>query len=408
MSVVLPRLNRTAALELVDQHRRSSLEDIAGAMPDLDPEVTYSPVGGNRIDRTDLATLRAELLLVARDHGMPGPMVATSVFEDKSARLIHTKLDMTPHEASHDEVWSYLTCCWLLDIAFWRFGADASIDRFVGHLNRNTFRRMWWRAEVLGPHLELAKLGEDELVNIMERPTLFSDRRLARTIALEHITRVEGGLVDDRMRLMREATKRLLRLTPFVSFAALDDEGVALVVADAFDAAATGLAGRAAEVPHRSSMHVPAASPEVTELPQLEIGVPAVEPPSSLAESAHADNFDDVAQAALDIARQTGRVTNISLREVVPMITAAEARDVLRTLIERGELVRRGVKRGTHYVIPDEETPGLPVAEPQPTPPKPTPSPASVPPPAPVPRYVPPPPRRASETALRRLLRRMR
>ena len=38
---------------------------------------------------------------------------------------------------------------------------------------------MWWRAEVLGPDVDLAKLGEDELVNIMERPTLFSDRRLA-------------------------------------------------------------------------------------------------------------------------------------------------------------------------------------------------------------------------------------
>ena len=100
---------------------------------------------------------------------------------------------MTPHEASQDEVWSYLTCCWLLDVAFWRFGADASIDRFIGHLNRNTFRRMWWRAEVLGPDVDLAQLGEDELVNIMERPTLFSDRRLARTIALELLSRVTEG-----------------------------------------------------------------------------------------------------------------------------------------------------------------------------------------------------------------------
>ena len=82
------------------------------------------------------------------------------------------------------------------------------------------------------------------------------------------------------------------------------------------------------------------------------------EPPTSLAESAQAVNFDEVAQAALDIARQTGRVTNTSLREVVPIITSEEARDVFRALIERGQLVRRGVKRGTHYVPADEQDGG--------------------------------------------------
>jgi hypothetical protein len=403
MSVVLPRLSRASALEQVEERRRASLGDITYAMPDLDSEVTYSPVGGNRIDRADLSRLRADLLVLAREHGMPQPIVDTSTFEAKAARLLHERLNMTPHEASHDDVWSYLTCCWLLDIAFWRFGQNASTDRFVGHLNRNTFRRMWWRAEVLGPDVDLAKLGEDELVNIMERPTLFSDRRLAQRIAFEFIGRVEAGLVAERMRLMREATKRLLRLTPFVAFAALGDENLALVVGDAFDAAASGLSRQTTEISHRSSIDVPAASADVIELSRLEISAPATEPPDSLAESARALNFDVVAQAALDIARQTGRVTNISLREVVPMITAEEARDVFRTLIERGELARRGVKRGTHYIIPDEPPASEhhpPISE---TPPEPEapPSPAARP-------NVAARPSRATETALRRLLRRMR
>jgi hypothetical protein len=407
--VVLPRLDRASALEVLEQHRLSSPPEIAAAMPETGRILTYSPVGGQRVNPATLNALRTELLSVARAHGMPDPINATSEWEAKSARVIRARLDMTAHEASHDEIWSYLTCCWLLDIALWRFGTEASVDRFVGHLNRNTFRRMWWRAEVLGPDVDLALLGEDELVNIMERPTLFSDRRLARAIALELIDRVMRGEAVERMRLMREATKRLLRLTPFIAFPALGGEQVRLVVADAFDAAASGLAGRSATMPHRVSDSAPMTSPEVRDLGGMEIATPTEEPPQSLEEAAHADNFDEVALAAVGIARRAGRVTNTSLREVVPYITAEEARDVFRVLIERGELVRRGVKRGTHYLIPEEAgtehdlgwpSPSLEPAEPE------RPRPVSPRPPAPL--RVPPPRPRLSETALRRLLRRVR
>ena len=91
---------------------------------------------------------------------------------------------MTPHEASHEEVWSYLTCCWLLDVAVWRFGAEADERRYIGNVNRNTFRRLWWRGRSWA-EIDLTRLGEDELVNIMERPTIAADRRLARAIAVK-------------------------------------------------------------------------------------------------------------------------------------------------------------------------------------------------------------------------------
>ena len=180
---------------------------------------------------------------LAADHGMPEPIREVSVFEGRAAQALRRALPMSPHEASQEEVWSYLTCCWLLDVAIWRFGEDASDDRFIGHVNRNTFRRMWWREEVLGSAVDLTRLGEDELVNIMERPTLYVDVRLAQAIAREFLSRVDRGDVPDRMRLMREATKRLLRLTPFLAFMALADDQVDLVVADAFDAALAGLRG---------------------------------------------------------------------------------------------------------------------------------------------------------------------
>ena len=137
---------------------------------------------------------------------------------------------MSANEASHEEVWSYLTCCWLLDVAVWRFGVDADERRFIGNVNRNTFRRLWWRAEILGPDIDLTKLGEDELVNIMERPTIASDRRLARMVVQEFLARVDRGAADSRMFLMRDGIKRLFRLTPLMSFQALADYELRAVV----------------------------------------------------------------------------------------------------------------------------------------------------------------------------------
>lgn len=349
MNVVLPRLDRRSAERLLAQYRHEPLAELSSHMPDRTASITYAAVGGARIDEATLERLRADFLELAADHGMPGPVSDVSTFEGRAGRLIRSALPMTPHEASQEEVWSYVTCCWLLDIAIWRFGEGASDDRFIGHINRNTFRRMWWREEVLGAAVDLTRLGEDELVNIMERPTLYTDGRVARGIAREFLVRVEAGGVPDRMRLMREATKRLLRLTPFLAFTALSNEQVGLVVADAFDAALSGLAGEPAVMPQRTSDPRPDASPDITDVPVLaSLDAPARTPSVGRHEVA----FEDVARAALDIARRTGRVTNTSLREAAP-ITSDEAREIFQFLMERDELARRGTKRGTHYVIPE-------------------------------------------------------
>jgi hypothetical protein len=213
------------------------------------------------------------------------------------------------------------------------------------------------------------------------------------------------------MKLMREATKRLLRLTPFVSFAALEADELRNVVSDAFDAAAAGIAGEAFTMPVRSGAAVPAPSSVVTQIQRMSMAAPVVGDEAPVT-TGRVNNFDEVAQAALDIVRRTGRVTNLTLREIVP-ITSDEAREVFRVLLERGEVVRRGVKRGTHYVLPeaDDPSPEPVVVERErrsgpPTPPA-SPSPGAAPQPAAPPAVV----RRVqrpSETALRRLLRRGR
>ncbi len=353
MSLTLPRLDRASAENLLARYRHEPLAELSSHMPDLAVSVTYAPVGGARIDESMLEALRADVFQLAADHGMPAPIRDISTFEGRAGRLIRRALPMTPHEASQEEVWSYLTCCWLLDVAIWRFGEGASDDRFTGHINRNTFRRMWWREEVLGSAVDLARLGEDELVNIMERPTLYADARVAQAIALEFLGRVERGDIPDRMQAMREATKRLLRLTPFLAFMSLADAQVNAVVADAFDAAVAGLSGRPAAMPQRASDPRLDASPDVADVAVLATAEAGLAPSPSAGRRVL--EFEEVARAAIDIARGTGRVTNTSLREAAP-ITSDEAREIFQFLMERKELVRRGTRRGTHYVIPEDRS----------------------------------------------------
>jgi hypothetical protein len=331
---------------------------LTSAMPDITRAVTYTPVGGNRITDDALSSLREEIHSLAREYGMPNTLRNPSEFEGRAAGLLRGRLAITPNEASHEEVWSYLTCCWLLDIAVWRFGAQADRRRFIGNINRNTFRRLWWRAEVLGPDIDLTQLGEDELVNIMERPTIAADLRLARAVAREFLSRVDRGAADSRMQLMREAMKRLLRLTPLISFSALDDRDLHSTVGGIFDAAAVGLSGQALSSAgrHHAVDHAPRvpyaareASAGVVPIARLTI-IDVAFPPSTAADMGKEADFESAAATAVQIARQTGRVTNTNLREMVA-ITSGEAREVLQTLVRDGALARRGVRRGTYYVL---------------------------------------------------------
>jgi len=359
--IVLPRIAKHSATDLLKVHLSRGLAEIASSMPDLTPTITYTPVGGQRVETHQLEQLRTEILALAREHGMPDRITEPSIFEGRGARLLRESLPMSANEASHDEVWSYLTCCWLLDVAVWRFGVDADERRFIGNVNRNTFRRLWWRAEILGPEIDLTKLGEDELVNIMERPTIASDRRLARTVALEFLARVDEGAADSRMQLMREAMKRLLRLTPLMAFQALADHELRAVVEQCFTAAAEGLSGRGSTGAGRHRQTVEQdASRGPRELPSVSPGVTVIErmtitDEDSVGSTATVEvnpDFDIAASKALSIARGVGRVTNTSLRELVP-ITSGEAREVLQSFVRDGLLASRGVRRGTYYILSD-------------------------------------------------------
>jgi len=148
-------------------------------------------------------------------------------------------------EAGRTEVWSFLGCVVLPDVVRWRFsGSDSgtTAERFAGNggLVRNTFSRLWWRAAVLrdasheSPYHLIEDLGEDELVQIMERTALSGFPPLAVAMGNSLLKVIEGETSGiTRMDLMRDLTKRLRRSRSILSFESLDEGVLTRSITDA-------------------------------------------------------------------------------------------------------------------------------------------------------------------------------
>jgi len=99
-------------------------------------------------------------------------------------------MEIVPADAAEPGVWAFLCCVAVPDLACWRFPGRTR-ERLLGG-PRNALRRLWWRAYVLdrGSREGLSgRLGEDETVQIMERPTLAGNPRVATTLADAHLRR---------------------------------------------------------------------------------------------------------------------------------------------------------------------------------------------------------------------------
>ncbi len=225
MSVLLPRVGSRVELDqLLDELTPLTVPEIAERMP-AGLSVTFAPTGGVRAEAGLLVRLRQQVLELAGAAGYPNGSQQTAIqdFEVRCARLLHKELGITPHEAGHREVWACLTTNHLLDVAAWRWGGISERKRVNGDVNRDTFRRLWWRYEILQdpaqPWDQFGGLGEDEIVAITERPGVAGNPEVARAIVrgFNALLAAEPELVPLRMHLMRDAMKRLTRLTPFTA-----------------------------------------------------------------------------------------------------------------------------------------------------------------------------------------------
>lgn len=237
-----PRLQKREAVNLLGQFTGVKPEDLV-AKSDLKSERQYwypTAPAGQRISPASLAHFQSTVRDLAREYGYPtvngGRAPKLTAFDRDLTAIMLDLLEMIPSEASVEAVWSFLSLVVLPDVAFWRFpnrGEKDDFERVFGR-PRHVFRRLWWRAYVLGAGADGlgAKVFEDEAVGILERTRLAGNRQLARLIAETHITHFSDAA--RRTEILRDAMKRIGRLHAFVAFHALSESELKDLVVEAF------------------------------------------------------------------------------------------------------------------------------------------------------------------------------
>ena len=170
------------------------------------------PPLGARASQERLAGLASGVRDLAARDGYPNrPTVRQrNAFDAECAGRLLDRMEIVTADAAHDGVWAFIGCVLLPDIGWWRF-SERSPARLLGG-PRNAFGRLWWRARTL---LErngeqagggvLDRLGEDELVQVMERPSLAGNPRVARQLCQSFLSAVGREGTINRMELMRDS-----------------------------------------------------------------------------------------------------------------------------------------------------------------------------------------------------------
>ena len=185
-SLLYPRLPRAVAQSLILDRVDASLSDLAAQSSLSHPDAEPSATGGHPVDSHRLSEVRAAIREIAESAGYPRPLgTSTQNFDRPCGTTLLRLMDIVPADAAEEGVWSFLTVVVVPEIGPWRF-PGRSEERLIGR-PRNVLRRTWWRAWALGPDLDDAPdgctpLGEDESVQIMERPSLGGNRRTARAL----------------------------------------------------------------------------------------------------------------------------------------------------------------------------------------------------------------------------------
>jgi hypothetical protein len=156
--------------------------------------------------------------------------------ENAWARTLHSELPIAPSEAANPEVWHSFSCFYCPHLVSWRWGKyEQTTPHFRWYsaeaANRQTFRRLWWRAELLKdvdsaePYALLEKMMEDELVGFTDQATISMHRAITLEVARQHLENLDeesgsawvdkmnknGELLAPRTEFFRQFQKIVLR-----------------------------------------------------------------------------------------------------------------------------------------------------------------------------------------------------
>lgn len=175
------------------------------------------------------------MVAIAQESRYPGPGRYEEFDFRASVYLAESPLFMSG-EALRDDVWSFVSIVMFPGIVSWRFRKD-SRERYFGGV-RNALQRLWMRARTLdrgAGHPDrwglVRDLTEDALVQIIERPSIGADPKVARQLAEAWVRARDRYGRDGLEDIMRGVTKLLRMRNVIRAYAVLPDQ----MLAEEFD-----------------------------------------------------------------------------------------------------------------------------------------------------------------------------
>ena len=215
----------------------------------------YSPIGGHKVTPDNLNILKKEIADLAEKNSYPNVpgQKETQQFDIELTNYLINNLQISPNEASKNEVWNFLSCDLMPEIVHWRYfhknetyspTRDALYDRFLGG-RRNCFQRLWWRAYGLRDLYEdnsdsmifLKLLESDDIREFEERTTIVGNINLWREMVIQLVDTMENFKDNPSFKkrdLLRDCIKRVIRSTPWLSFETLLKDELKNAVSDIF------------------------------------------------------------------------------------------------------------------------------------------------------------------------------
>ncbi|MGJ0386110.1 DUF6339 family protein [Paenarthrobacter nicotinovorans] len=214
-----PRMSMAEASFRWEALKTQPLHAIASEIDVHSASGEFYPLARRRATPDDLSALRSKIINVASEFGYPSSIRGRRLteFDRAVGPVVYQQMAIMPVDASSSEVWNYINTVLVPDIVLWRYGRfdmvsgkwTISVDRLFD-LTRTAIGRLWWRIQLLGEEVS-ARLGEDEVVQLLERPRIGGYAPLARALGGLHLRYVSDDEAIPRMEIFRDVNKRLLR-----------------------------------------------------------------------------------------------------------------------------------------------------------------------------------------------------
>jgi hypothetical protein len=200
--------------------------------------------GGSRSSQAHLEELREGLVALAGEHGFPdgSNMKKRAAFDAACGGWLVEHGPIVGGEAFRDDIWAFVGCCIAPDVCVWRF-EGAHPERFAGGV-RNVFQRLWLRARAFdrgeGSNDRwglVRELTEDAMVQIVERPAIAADPRLASAIAEAWVATLPVAGAGRMEAATRRAVRQIRISNEIICLGALEQAQLDTIAREAFAAA---------------------------------------------------------------------------------------------------------------------------------------------------------------------------